>query len=298
MQAFGEIAYPTPTILELDPATQAARFREALRASKAVSPIGPQVTLADEADYQTMRLFITEDGRSGFALKSDGDIVSVFSGGGGVLHALVALAVQEGGTKLDCFNTMLPRLYSVNGFRIVARDAWNDAYTPEGWDFKAMARFNNGRPDVVYMEYDEASLQQPGEQTQSRQRVALIDRFVDRLWLSTRGDQVGRHAQRSGIDVREAEPATVRRDASEQGRRRRGSQRQTGGLHPLRNQDASGRGTLVTDPQIARTRGDVIARRVVVDDERPRRPADEIRDRLELRERAGVEDDERIAGGG
>ncbi len=165
VQAFGEIAYPTPTILELDPATQAARFREALRASKAVSPIGPQVTLADEADYQTMRLFITEDGRSGFALKSDGDIVSVFSGGGGVLHALVALAVQEGGTKLDCFNTMLPRLYSVNGFRIVARDAWNDAYTPEGWDFKAMARFNNGRPDVVYMEYDEASLQQPGEQT-------------------------------------------------------------------------------------------------------------------------------------
>lgn len=162
--AFEEIGYPTPTLVELNARTQAGEFRSALRRAKAESPLGAQVYLYDESDYQEMRVFLTEDSRSGFALKSDGDIVSVFSGGGGQVHALIALAVQEGGRKLDCFDTMLPVLYGVNGFRIVGRDPWNDAFAPDGWDFEAMRRFNGGRPDVVYMEYDEATLQQPVEQ--------------------------------------------------------------------------------------------------------------------------------------
>lgn len=69
---------------------------------------------------------------------------------------LVSLAVEQGGTKLDCFDTVLPEIYSVNGFKVVQRDAWNETYAPEGWDKKTFEKYNNGEPDVVYMQHDPA----------------------------------------------------------------------------------------------------------------------------------------------
>ncbi|MDN3461067.1 hypothetical protein [Rhodococcus sp. APC 3903] len=36
----------------------------------------------------------------------------------------------------------------------MARLAWNDDYAPDGWDYDRFARFNGGRPDVVFMAYD------------------------------------------------------------------------------------------------------------------------------------------------
>ena len=75
-----------------------------------------------------MRLFLTEDGKVGFALKDAGvdgitDIVSVFNTAGGlhrgVSYAMIRLAVEEGGNTLDAFDTFLPGVYSANGFRAV-----------------------------------------------------------------------------------------------------------------------------------------------------------------------------------
>ncbi|GAA3134050.1 hypothetical protein GCM10020255_008590 [Rhodococcus baikonurensis] len=36
----------------------------------------------------------------------------------------------------------------------VARLAWNDDYSPDGWDYQLFDTFNGGRPDVVFMAYD------------------------------------------------------------------------------------------------------------------------------------------------
>ena len=56
--------------------------------------------------------------------------------------------------RLDCFDTVLPNLYADAGFVPVARLAWNDDYSPDGWDYQLFDTFNGGRPDVVFMAYD------------------------------------------------------------------------------------------------------------------------------------------------
>lgn len=144
------------TIHELEAGTEFARFHEAISASKAASKYGAAVYVYPQEDYATFRLFMTEDGKGGFALKPDGDIVSVFSGGGGSVHGMLTLALEEGGAKLDCFDTVLPEIYELNGFKEVGRDAWNEAYKPDDWDYETFKDYNNGRPDIVYMEYQPA----------------------------------------------------------------------------------------------------------------------------------------------
>ena len=154
-KSLGESGYPDVKLHELAKTPENANsFLEKITASKDGSKFGAAVYLYPAEDYGKMRLFHTPDGKSGFAVKEDGDIVSVFSDGGGKVAAMLSLAVEQGGTKLDCFDTVLPKIYAVNGFKEVSRDKWNDEYTPTGWDKKTFSDFNNGEPDVVYMEYD------------------------------------------------------------------------------------------------------------------------------------------------
>lgn len=147
-----ENGLPSFPMSEMQPGT--SDFAEALTASKAASPFGASVYVYPQAEYAGMRTFLSDDRKAGFAIKPDGDIVSVFSDGGGKAHAMLLLATQEGGTKLDAFDTVLPFIYSLNGFKEVRREAWNEAYKPDGWNKADFADYNNGEPDVVYMEYD------------------------------------------------------------------------------------------------------------------------------------------------
>lgn len=96
-----------------------------------------------------MRTFVADSGDAGFAIKPDGDIVSVFSTRPGAGSQMMNLAVQQGGRKLDAFDTYLPPFYSKAGFRAVARVRFNDEFAPPGWDVKKM-----GRPDIVFMVWD------------------------------------------------------------------------------------------------------------------------------------------------
>ncbi len=103
-------------------------------------------------------MFVTPDNKAGFAIKSDGDIVSAFKHEKLEAYkagdSMLALAVQQGGVKLDAFDTVLPKIYGDNGFRAVARLAWDDKQKPENWDYKTFKKYNDGRPDVVFMVYD------------------------------------------------------------------------------------------------------------------------------------------------
>jgi len=139
--------------------SHARLFSDAITASKNASDFGAAVYVYPTEDYAKMRLFLTDDKLNGFAIKPDGDIVSVFSSGGGAVHAMLELAVEQGGTKLDCFNTVLPKLYALSDFVEVGRDKWSDEYKPEGWDYGTFKDFNGGRPDVVYMEYRPQAVQ-------------------------------------------------------------------------------------------------------------------------------------------
>lgn len=148
---------PTPTFYELG-ADGAPNFASSMTNLAERNPYHASVWVYGEDEYRKMRLFTTEDGSAGFALKDGDEIVSVYSHGGpqnrAVGQALLATAVAQGGRRLDCFDTILPRLYARAGFVPVARLAWDDEEAPGGWDYDTYERFNNGRPDVVFMAYD------------------------------------------------------------------------------------------------------------------------------------------------
>jgi hypothetical protein len=154
----------------------AARFHQAITAAKAASPYGAAVHAYAADQYKNLRMFIAPDGNSGFALDGN-NIVSVFKHPNSTAlrfaDSSLALAVQNGGERLDGFDTVLPGLYSDNGFRAVARLAWDDAQKPDGWSYETFKDWNAGRPDVVFMVYDpeHAKDYQPGD----GQRVESYD---------------------------------------------------------------------------------------------------------------------------
>ena len=125
---------------------------------------GASVHAYTPEEYSQMKMFLSEDGLSGVAVKPDGDIVSVFvnptSKASDIRkrgHALVEFAKEQGGTKLDAFDTYLPDFYKKHGFEETGRDIWNEQYKPEGWNKDFYKQYNNGEPDVVYMQLKQAT---------------------------------------------------------------------------------------------------------------------------------------------
>jgi hypothetical protein len=72
---------------------------------------------------------------AGFAIRSDGELVFVFSTVKGKGDEIVTAAIEHGATYLDCFDGHLTALYGRHGFYPVA--------TVPNW--------TPGQPDVVYM---------------------------------------------------------------------------------------------------------------------------------------------------
>ncbi|NQT91441.1 MAG: hypothetical protein HQ559_01675 [Lentisphaerae bacterium] len=101
-----------------------------------------------EAEYKQMgaRVFLTNDGLSGFAIKKNGELVSVFSNARGRGAALVQDAVDRGATRLDCLGEHLRELYKDRGFKVTKTIHWSDDYAPASWDYEKY-----GRPDVYEM---------------------------------------------------------------------------------------------------------------------------------------------------
>jgi len=155
--ALSEVPAAAPKFFEMGP-EGAKTFRDSIQASKESSPFGASVFVYDEADYADMRTFLSDDGKAGFALKGD-DIVSVFAGPEqrGAVNSILQLATQEGGRRLDAFDTVLPVLYATHGFKPVARVKWSDDAAPDDWNKETFKEFNNGKPDVVFMVHDPES---------------------------------------------------------------------------------------------------------------------------------------------
>lgn len=152
--ALADIGAASPSFYELG-ADGAAIFRDAIGASKKDNKFGAAVYVYPKEEYRNMRLFLAKDGRAGFALKGD-DIVSVFAlePHKGAAAGIIELAIQEGGRRLDAFDTVLPDLYAGNSFKIVARIPWNEEYKPDDWNKSAFSKYHNGEPDVVFMVHD------------------------------------------------------------------------------------------------------------------------------------------------
>lgn len=135
--AFYEIRIATPE-----------KFYEAIGQAKARNPYGPFVTQHEISDYAKMRLFITTDKTAGIAITEDNNIVSVFNGGEkrGVLKTLLPVAIEQGGRKLDNYNSKgLSSLYELYGFNPVSKVKFNSKFAPDDWNYE-----RDGEPDVVF----------------------------------------------------------------------------------------------------------------------------------------------------
>lgn len=91
-----------------------------------------------------MKTFKVKGFNAGFAIKSDGDIVSVHNNSGlpSVGSALIKAAIKNGGNKLDHFDGYLTGFYSKLGFKVVGTDDWNDDYAPSNWKYEPIDIYN------------------------------------------------------------------------------------------------------------------------------------------------------------
>jgi hypothetical protein len=179
-ERLNRLGVSTPPILELPASADTAKaFHAAISASKEGNPHAAAVYVYSPEEYSQMKLFLTKDRKAGFALKGD-DIVSVFNTKGSK-HKMFApyaltLAIQNGGRRLDAFDTVLPHIYSKVGFKTGSRNSWSDEFAPEGWDKALFGRYNNGEPDVVYMYYDPAPIKSGDVQPVGPQQYSAGDR--------------------------------------------------------------------------------------------------------------------------
>lgn len=110
------------------------------------------LTEYNSIDYKNIKAvcFLSNDKKSGFAIKPDGDLISLFSlPGASQGNEAIKSAIKNGATKLDCIGEFLVSMYNKFGFAEIKRESWNNEYAPKNWDYKTF-----GKPDIVYMELE------------------------------------------------------------------------------------------------------------------------------------------------
>ncbi|MEU4155712.1 hypothetical protein [Actinoplanes sp. NPDC026670] len=119
------------SLLNVLPAT----YRGALDTARRMSDRVAEATSAPEEMPDTARYFITRDGKSGFGISREGELIGLFSLIPGRGNDLMGWAIGLGVERLDCFDGFLPTYYRNYGFA----------------EYKREANWTPGGPDVVYM---------------------------------------------------------------------------------------------------------------------------------------------------
>lgn len=136
----------------LNEITDAKKFAAAVKRVKEGRPFAFPLHLHDEQTYADARLFLSDDGESGFALMGD-EIASLFSAGNGAVTSVLAQAVQEGGRRIEAYRTRMPKALASGGFMPVARVAFDREMADPAWDAAKFRQFQNGEPDLVMFAY-------------------------------------------------------------------------------------------------------------------------------------------------
>lgn len=109
-------------------------FLVAMTRAREESSLVAEMT-SEPTDVEMTIYALARDGRSGYAVRPDGELVLVFSLERGRGDVIVSGAVADGAVYLDCFDGYLPRLYGRHGFVECQR----------------VANWTPGEPDVIYM---------------------------------------------------------------------------------------------------------------------------------------------------
>jgi predicted ABC-type ATPase len=182
------------------------------------------------------RLFLSNDGHTGYALDPDGDLQNLFNNGprGGGRVALQD-AIRNGATTLDAFDGHLPALYAQHGFAPTGRMKFNDEYAPAGWDFNKY-----GRPDIVFMAY------RGGDRATADKRTGSYKPYDPSAGKYFTDYDTAKAASRSAVLDKRAQPHVPPLD------RTRAEHRGCGQLHqeladPSRRPDQSGQRLQLSD---------------------------------------------------
>lgn len=146
-------------------------FRDRIAALREHNGHAGAVDVHTTEEYERCRMFLTDDGKAGFAIVEGDELVSVFSyRGKHAGDAVVAKAVELGARRLDCYdiNHMLPGLYGSHGFSPIAYVDWDDDYAPDGWDYGTL-----GRPRVLAMAVTDDPPAEPAEHVEYDEAVAM-----------------------------------------------------------------------------------------------------------------------------
>lgn len=104
-------------------------------------------------DYIKMEadLYLSDTKSSGFGIKPDGELISVFSlPGAEEGDEAIEAAIKAGAKRLDCLGEFLREFYEGHGFEVKSWDNWDDKFRPDNWSEE-----ENGQPNVYYMELRE-----------------------------------------------------------------------------------------------------------------------------------------------
>jgi hypothetical protein len=137
-----------------------------------------------DEEYARCRVFLSEDGKTGFALTLEGDLINWFNNSGvkNAGKAALAKAVELGAKTLDCYDGHLPKFYTQFGFVETGRIKFKDDYAPAGWDYAKL-----GRPEVVFMAWRGKDRQTAAKDSGSytnRPTTRYHDRFAALKWRS------------------------------------------------------------------------------------------------------------------
>lgn len=112
-------------------------------------------------DYSECRCYLSRDGLSGFAIEPDGNLVSVFSLKKGFLPTCGEYIVEQGATKLDCFQSKmqdLPSYYKAYlGFELASKLKFDRHFLEEdkGKEYADWFVKTYGEADVLFMVKDD-----------------------------------------------------------------------------------------------------------------------------------------------
>lgn len=144
------------------PATRQYFVDKMRAAQSSQGPIGRSVDVYEPDEYAGTRMAMTPAGDAGYVVKPDGEIASVVKAKGspikGFAGSVLRRAEEQGGNWLNAFDTALTDLYGKGGFQPVSRLPFSEEMAAEGWGQEALdafmqanAKYNEGRPDLVFM---------------------------------------------------------------------------------------------------------------------------------------------------
>lgn len=161
----------------------AQSFYNYIKASREANKYGLYVSLYSVEEYadSSIRLFMSRDLSSGFAIKPDGDIVSVFSNKNIAAHkysvySILYDALENGGTKIDCYGKKLLGFYMAMGFEPQGFVAYNEEYEEADWTAQKEVL---GSPNVYALYYNDSNLNTKVSNVKNRIEEYTIKRIND-----------------------------------------------------------------------------------------------------------------------